>query len=316
MNRKSLAGALGLAAVATGIAVFEIAVGRRLSRKVARAVTRAARYQSGRLAGLRYRISGRHPDPTVVDSVLADRVRSMLGPIEHRLDIPRVHVLVEGHEVLLYGDVTSDTQAEAIIGAVRDVPGVQAVASHLHIGLFPGDTRPSEGSGHPTPSAALASVLAAAQSGGAPEGSERACARSVLSTFAAILPEGERRHVLTHLPTDLRILVEPLRPRWTGHAIRDGSISSPSPPSPTSSPRRAKPSLSRSSGLSASWSRRRLLTSLPCCRRTYARCGRPQSLADKDLRHFRRVREHDSLGVGTLVRSGPDDARVRSRQLE
>jgi uncharacterized protein (DUF2267 family) len=142
----------------------------------------------------------------------------MLGPIEHRLDIPRVHVLVEGHEVLLHGDVTSDTQAEAIIGAVRDVPGVQAVTSHLHIGLFPGDTRPSEGSGHPAPSAALASVLAAAHGGGAPEGSERACARSVLSTFAALLPEGERRHVLTHLPTDLRILVEPLRPRWTGHA--------------------------------------------------------------------------------------------------
>lgn len=43
-----------------------------------------------------------------------------------------------------------------------DVPGVHAVTSHLHIGLFPGDTRPSEGSEHPAPSPALASVLGVA----------------------------------------------------------------------------------------------------------------------------------------------------------
>jgi len=217
MNRKNFVGLLGIAAITTGVAVFETVVGRRLSRHMARAVARAARYQSGRLTGLRYRISGRHPDPNVEDRVLADRVRSMLGPLEHRLDIPRVHVLVEGHTVLLHGDVTSDTQARAIIDAVEDVPGVQRVTSHLHVGLFPGDTRPSEGSGLPAPSAALASVLAAAHDGGAPDGSERACARSVLSTFAAILPEGERRHVLTHLPADLRSLAEPLRPRWAGY---------------------------------------------------------------------------------------------------
>jgi uncharacterized protein (DUF2267 family) len=127
----------------------------------------------------------------------------MLGPLEHRLDIPHVHVLVEGHEVLLHGDVTSDAQAEAIINAARNVSGVQGVKSHLHVGLFPGDTRPSQGSEHPAPSAALANVLAAAHSAGASEGTERTCVRSVLSTFAALLPEGERRHVL--------------RPRWTGN---------------------------------------------------------------------------------------------------
>jgi len=217
MNRKSVTGALGFVALTTGVAMFKTVVGRRLSRKLARAVAREARYQSGRLVGLRYRISGRHPDPTVGDNVLADRVRSMLGPLEHRLDIPHVHVLVEGHEVLLHGDVTSDAQAEAIINAARNVSGVQGVKSHLHVGLFPGDTRPSQGSEHPAPSAALANVLAAAHSAGASEGTERTCVRSVLSTFAALLPEGERRHVLTHLPTDLRVLAEPLRPRWTGN---------------------------------------------------------------------------------------------------
>jgi len=217
MNRKRVASVIGVAALTTAVAVFETVVGRRLSRKLARAVTKVAKYQSGRLVGLRYRMSNGHPDPTVGDKVLADRVRSMLGPLEHRLDIPHVHVLVEGHDVLLHGDVVSNTQAGAVIDAVRDVPGVRGIKSHLHIGLVPGDTRPSQGSEHPAPSAALTSVLTAAHRGGAREGSERACARSVLSTFASLLPEGERRHVLTHLPTDLRTLAEPLRPRWAGH---------------------------------------------------------------------------------------------------
>jgi len=216
MSRKSMVRALGVVGLAIGVASVETILGRRLSRKLARAVTRAARYQSGRLAGLRYRLSGRHPNPVVGDKVLADRVRSMLGGLEHRLDIPRVHVEVENHHVLLHGDVSSNDQAEAIVETTRVVPGVLGVTSHLHVGLLPGDTRPSEGA-HAAPSAALSRVLDAAHNGGASEGSERACARSVLSTFAALLPEGERRHVLTHLPTDLRVLTEPLRPGWGAH---------------------------------------------------------------------------------------------------
>jgi uncharacterized protein (DUF2267 family) len=217
MNGKKLTRALGVVALTIGVVALETVVGRRLSRRLARAVTRAAHYQSGRLAGLRYRLSGRHPDPSVRDRVLADRVRSMLGDLEHRLDIPRVHVQVEDHEVLLHGDVGSDEQVEAIVDATRKVPGVLGVTSHLHVGLLPGDTRPSESTGHPAPSAALTRILNAAHAGGASEGSEQACARSVLSTFAALLPKGERRHVLTHLPTDLRVLAEPLRPGWAGH---------------------------------------------------------------------------------------------------
>jgi len=217
MSRNRVLGVLGAATVAVGVTALETVAGRRLSRKLAHAVTRMARYQSGRLEGLRYRLAGRHPDPTADGRVLADRVRSTLGPLEHRLDVPRVHVMADGHDVLLHGDVVSDEQAQTLIDAVRGIPGVQRVESHLHIGLFPGDTRPSKGSEHPAPSAALGSVLAAAHAGGAKEGAERACARSVLSTFSAVLPEGERRHVLTHLPTDLRILAEPLHPRWAGH---------------------------------------------------------------------------------------------------
>jgi len=39
----------------------------------------------------------------------------------------------------------------------------------------------------------------------------------VLSTFAAQLPRGERRHFLSHLPEDLRALGEEPRPRGVGH---------------------------------------------------------------------------------------------------
>jgi uncharacterized protein (DUF2267 family) len=180
-------------------------------------VTRTARYQGGRLEGLRYRLAGRHPDPTVEARVLADRVRSALGPVEHRLDIPRVHVMADGHDVLLHGDVASAEQAETLVAAVQRIPGVKRVESHLHVGLFPGDTRPSEGGEHRAPSRALTAVLAAAHGGGALPGSERSAARAVLSTFVAQLPRGERRHFLCHLPEDLRALVEEPRPRGAGH---------------------------------------------------------------------------------------------------
>ena len=155
MSRKTVTGALGVVGLTIGVAALETVVGRRLSRRLARGVARVARYQSGRLAGLRYRLSGRHPDPSVSDKVLGDRVRSMLGGLEHRLDVPRVHVQVEDHEVLLHGNVSSDEQVEAIVNAARDVPGVLGVTSHLHVGLLPGDSRPSEGVEHPAPSAAL-----------------------------------------------------------------------------------------------------------------------------------------------------------------
>jgi len=217
MSRNRVFGVLAFGAVAVGVMALETVAGRRFSRRLAHAVTRTARYQSGRLGGFRYRLAGRHPDPTVEDRVLADRVRSALGPLEHSLDIPRVHVMAEGHDVLVHGDVASDEQAATLVEAVRRIPGVQGVESHLHVGLFPGDTRPSEGAEHHAASRALTAVLAAAHGGGALPGSERSAARAVLSTFAAQLPRGERRHFLLHLPEDLRMLGEEPRPRGAGH---------------------------------------------------------------------------------------------------
>jgi uncharacterized protein (DUF2267 family) len=210
--RVSTAGALTL-----GVVVLRTPAGRRWSRHMGRVVTRTTRYERGRLKGLWYHLNGRQPDPAAEGVELADRVRSTLGPLEHRLDVPRVHVLAEGHDVLLHGDLASADQAEALVDAVSRIPGVGMVKSHLHVGFAPGDTCPSAGAKQHPQSEALARVLAAAHGGGAPAGCERAAARSVLSTFVALLPKGERHHVVHHLPADVRVLTEPLRPRFDSH---------------------------------------------------------------------------------------------------
>lgn len=143
ISRTLVVGLVALAALTVAIAVLRGDKGRRSFRRFVRRATRQARHQSGRLKGLRYRLAGHHPDPNVEDNVLADRVRSLLGPLEHRLDIPRVHVQAQGHEVLLHGDVSDEEQAREIVDAVGDIPGVHKVQSHLHVGLFAGDSRPS-----------------------------------------------------------------------------------------------------------------------------------------------------------------------------
>jgi uncharacterized protein (DUF2267 family) len=205
-----------VAAVGAGAFVVRSPTVRRRTRRGLRQVTRWTRYESGRLEGVRYRMSGRHPDPDVYPTVLADRVRSTLGPLEQRFDVPRLHVMVEDHTVVLHGEVDDEHQASAIEDAVRHVPGVARVRSHIGIGLTPGDTRPSEGAvEHPSP--ALDGVLAAARAGGAARGSERAATRAVLSTFSQQLPRPARDHVLAHLPADLRRLAEPPRPDSGSH---------------------------------------------------------------------------------------------------
>jgi osmotically-inducible protein OsmY len=80
-----------------------------------------------------------------VDEVtLADRVRSQLGPLEKRLDLPRVLVTVEGTTVKLHGEVPSSEDARTLENAAREVRGVTALESHLAVGLSSGATRPSE----------------------------------------------------------------------------------------------------------------------------------------------------------------------------
>lgn len=85
------------------------------------------------------------PPPDASDHVLADRVRSTIGPLEKELDIPHVHVMAESGTVLLHGDVPGPSERRAVEVAVGLVPGVEHVESHLHEGLLPSDTRPSQG---------------------------------------------------------------------------------------------------------------------------------------------------------------------------
>ena len=146
--------AIGVALLTVGAvagaltAIVLVRIAKRPSRALRRGVDvlgRRLRYTRGRLDGARYRLARRTPDPDVADDVLADRIRSRLGPLEKQLDVPRVHITVQDHVALLHGDVPDERDAEAIERAVRDVSGVRGTESHLHVGLGTGNTRPSEG---------------------------------------------------------------------------------------------------------------------------------------------------------------------------
>ncbi|MST33918.1 BON domain-containing protein, partial [Acidimicrobiaceae bacterium USS-CC1] len=120
--------------------------GTRANKVVCRSVDEAGRrlrYAGGRLQGLSYRLGGRHPDPHVGDNVLADRIRSSVGGLEKRLDLPHVHVTVERGVAVLHGEVGSAEDARQLERAVEAVSGVAGVESYLHVGLGAGDTRPS-----------------------------------------------------------------------------------------------------------------------------------------------------------------------------
>src|SRR5581483_3234577 len=161
---------------------------------------------------------GEHPDPDVIDTVLADRIRSSIGPLEKRLDIPHVHVMVEDHVALLHGEVGDAVDAEEIERAVAAVSGVRSVESYLHVGLGRGNTRPSEGHAAEQPSAARNRLIAAAVDAGAPaEGAPRVV-RAVLAALAERLPDGERHQVATHLPEDVRAMFAPPR-RFAGEGM-------------------------------------------------------------------------------------------------
>lgn len=149
-----------------------------------------------------------------LDLVLADRIRSELGSLEHALDIPHVHVMVERHVAVLHGDVPSAVVAREVVERVRQVAGVRDVVSHLHVGLLASDTRPSDGV---EPSAAARRLVAAALRAGAGEVTSDLAVRAVLGTFASVLPGQTRRHLFSHLPADAATLLAlPVGARVTG----------------------------------------------------------------------------------------------------
>lgn len=216
VTSKRAAGALALVG-----GVVLVLVGTRASKLARHRVDvagRSLRHLAGRLHGLSYRLRGRHPDPGVPDEVLADRIRSSLGPVEKRLDLPRVHVMAEDHVAVLHGAVGSRSDADEVERAVAAVSGVSGVESYLHVGLGPGDTRPSEGRGVQQPSDAHQRLLDAATSAGLDPHLARPAVRAILATFADRLPPGERDQVATHLPADVRELFRPPRRTRRGGA--------------------------------------------------------------------------------------------------
>ena len=166
---KRFVQAAGLAVGAVGMVAAcapDSAVGRA-ARRLADRLGRDVRYAAATTPGIVYRLAGRQPDPNVSDDVLVDRIRSSLGPLEKRLDVPRVHVMVDDHVAILHGDVSDERDAAAIEHAIMRISGVSGVESHLHAGLVLGDTRPSQGAAVPQPpSAALRTLLDAAEDAG------------------------------------------------------------------------------------------------------------------------------------------------------
>lgn len=179
----------------------------RLVRPVkGRGITVRARFLRGRLRGAWHWAFGPPPDDAS-DAVLADRVRSELGPLEKRLDLPHVNVAAVGHVVTLHGVVDTAENAELLVAAVQRDPSVRQVESNLHVGMTDTDTRPSYGrlAAHASP--ALERLLDAVQRA---SGNGRAAAyptlRAVVMTFVECLPNGERSHFMQHLPEDVRVM--------------------------------------------------------------------------------------------------------------
>lgn len=174
-------------------------------------LSRRLRHFAGRLHGITYRLRGRRPDPDASDNVLADRIRSSLGPLERRLDLPHIHVMAEDHIALLHGEVGTAAEADQIEAAVAAVSGVLGVESYLHIGLARSDTRPSTGRAVQQPSDAHQRLLAAATGADLDPAAAPTVVRAILATFAERLPGDERHQVSTHLPADVRALFTPPR---------------------------------------------------------------------------------------------------------
>ncbi len=143
---------------------------------------------------------------TADDVVVADRVRSSIGPLLKELDNPRVHVMAEGSRVLLHGEVVDEEARTAVEDAVRQVDGVGVVASYLTVGLLAGEARPS--SGHQDiPSRANRLFHDALHRAGIAGRPAELALVETLHSFSDTLPEGERAHVLAHLPRDVRSLM-------------------------------------------------------------------------------------------------------------
>jgi uncharacterized protein (DUF2267 family) len=141
------------------------------------------------------------------DVVLADRVRSSLGPLLKELDTPHIHVMAEGNRVLLHGEVVDGAARAQIEAAVRKIAGVGTVATYLKVGLFVGEDRPSRGH-QDIPSRANRAFHDALSHVGLSGRPAELALIETLQLFTDATPEGERAHLFAHLPVDVRSLLK------------------------------------------------------------------------------------------------------------
>jgi uncharacterized protein (DUF2267 family) len=215
-SRKLVLAAAALM-TAGGVLLGTTARGRRRVRRTAHRALGKTRYLSGHARGLWYRIVHGGPPEDVSDAVLVQRIRSKLGPLEKRLDVPRLHVSSRDRNVSLHGVPATAGDAQRLEDTVRATAGVRELASHVRVGFGPGDHRPSQGRG---PSDMRRELHVAAQEIGA----DIPAVATVLSVFLHMLPGGERDHVLVHLPADVRKLLEPESPHGTGRIADEAAL--------------------------------------------------------------------------------------------
>lgn len=195
---------------------------RHEGTQASRTLVRRGRYLHGVWEGKWYRLTRHEPDYLVGDDVLADRVRSSLGVVAKRLDVPRPHVMVTNHVVSLHGEVATVGEALTMAGAAGAVPGVLGVDCRLHVGLLPGQGRPSQGRlQQRPPSGALQYLLAVAARAGLGTDHATPAVHAVLDSFVGCLPAAERRRLLACLPADVRGLAVHARrgSPWTGDPV-------------------------------------------------------------------------------------------------
>ena len=157
----------------------------------------------------------------VDEVVLADRVRSTLGPLQKELDLPRLHVIAEGDRVLLHGEVDSDASRERVEAAVREIVGVGSVGSYLRVGLLAGDSRPSSGHHDDEPSR-MARHFHDALSGVGISGRPADLALAeTLRLWSNVIPAGERAHLRAHLSKDVKSLMHAERHGRSNNRVGD-----------------------------------------------------------------------------------------------
>lgn len=164
-------------------------------------------------------------DVAPIDADLADHVRSELGPIVKELDLPHVHVMAEGRHVMLHGDVSSLDDAVTIEAAVLAMPVVDSIESHLHLGLLPSDTRPSESPIQHSPM--YDALIAAAERAKVDHDAQRYAIHGALAALLDVIPHDERDQVLSHFPDDVKALATPRRrlgETYHGHSVLDVEI--------------------------------------------------------------------------------------------